>query len=105
MDADFITPELKWYIEIIRRKVWQNWIEPRHVLYPGLHARVVVRFEIGRDGSFASNPEILESSNISFLDQSGFRAVLRSAPFPPLPEGYAGDSLGVRFGFEYGERV
>ncbi|UCD57950.1 MAG: TonB C-terminal domain-containing protein [Candidatus Hydrogenedentota bacterium] len=105
LDADFITPELKWYIEIIRRKVWQNWIEPRHALLPGTHARAVIRFEISRDGNFASTPVIFESSNISLLDQSGYRAVVRSAPFPPLPESYSGESLGVRFGFEYGERT
>lgn len=105
LDTEYITPELKWYIEIIRRKVWQNWIEPVHALPPGTYARVVIRFEIGRDGTFASEPVIYESSNIFLLDQSGFRAVLRSAPFPPLPEGYTGTSLGVRFGFEYGEKV
>jgi outer membrane biosynthesis protein TonB len=105
LDTEYITPELKWYIEIIRRKVWQNWIEPVHALAPGTYARVVIRFEIGRDGTFASEPVIYESSNIFLLDQSGFRAVLRSAPFPPLPESYTGTSLGVRFGFEYGERV
>ena len=103
LDTNFITPELRWYIEIIRRKVWQNWIEPRHALPPGTHARVVIRFEIGRDGRFVLDPEIFEHSNISPLDQSGYRAVLRSAPFPPLPEGYSGDTLGVRFGFGYGE--
>jgi outer membrane biosynthesis protein TonB len=105
LDTDNITPELKWYIEIIRRKVWQNWIEPAHALPLGAHARVVIRFEIGRDGTFASDPVIFESSSIFLLDQSGYRAVFRSVPFPPLPEGYAGTSLGVRFGFEYGERA
>ncbi len=103
LDTENITPDLKWYIEMIRRKVWQNWIEPMHVLPPGTNARVVIRFEIGRDGRFASDPVIFESSNIYLLDQSGYRAVLRSAPFPPLPESFSGSSLGVRFGFEYGE--
>jgi len=105
LDTDFITPELRWYIEIIRRKVWQNWVEPRHALPAGLHARVVIRFEIGRDGRLASDPTVFEPSNIYPLDQSGYRAVVRSAPFPPLPEGYDRDMLGVRFGFEYGERT
>jgi outer membrane biosynthesis protein TonB len=105
LDTENITPELKWYIEMIRRKVWQNWIEPSHALTPGTHARVVIRFEIGRDGKFASEPMVFESSSNLALDQSGFRAVLRSVPFPPLPESYSGSSLGVRFGFEYGERV
>lgn len=103
LDTDFITPELKWYIEIIRRKVWKNWIEPRHALSSASYARVVIRFEIGPTGSFALQPEILDSSNNPFFDQSGFRAVIRSAPFPPLPESFTGETLGVRFGFEYGE--
>ena len=105
LDTDQITPELKWYVEMIRRKVWRNWIEPRHALASGVNARVVVRFEIGRSGVFALQPEVLEPSNNSFFDQSGYRAVVRSAPFPPLPESYTGESLGVQFGFEYGERT
>jgi len=105
LDTDFITAELRWYIEMIRRKVWHNWIEPRHALSSGAHARVVIRFEIGRSGAFALQPMILEPSYNSFFDQSGYRAVVRSAPFPPLPEGYTGDTLGVQFGFEYGERI
>jgi outer membrane biosynthesis protein TonB len=103
VDTEHITPELKWYIEIVRRQVWQNWIAPQHALSSGARARVVIRFEIGRDGSFATEPVIFESSNVFLLDQSGFRAVLRSTPFPPLPESYTGASLGVRFGFTYGE--
>lgn len=105
LDTEQISSELKWYIEMVRRKVWQNWIEPGHMLAPGAHAKVVIRFEIRRDGRFASTPLIYQSSNISLLDQSGYRAVLRSAPFPPLPESYSGDTLGVRFGFEYGEQA
>jgi len=105
LDTDLITPELKWYVEMIRRKVWQNWIEPRHALPPGIHARVVIRFEIKRDGNLVTTPIVYESSSIMLLDQSGYRAVVRSAPFPPLPENYTAESLGVRFGFEYGENV
>lgn len=105
LDTEQVSPELKWYIEMVRRKVWQNWIEPSHALLPGVRAKVIIRFEIRRDGRFASTPLIYESSNISLLDQSGYRAVLRSAPFPPLPESYSGDTLGVRFGFEYGAQT
>ena len=100
-----INPELGWYVETIRRKVWQSWIVPMHALAPGAHARVVIRFEIKRDGSVESTPQVFESSSISLLDQSGYGAVIRAAPFPPLPESFRGDTLGVRFGFEYGERV
>ena len=105
LDTDKITPELKWYIEMIRRNVWSNWIEPRHALASGVNVRVVIRFEIGPSGAFALPPEIFEPSGNSFFDQSGYRAAVRSAPFPPLPESYTGESLGVQFGFEYGERI
>jgi protein TonB len=105
LDTDFITPELKWYIEIVRRKVWQNWIEPAHVVPAGYNARVVIRFELGRNGEFISEPVVLKSSHVSLFDQSGYRAVIRAAPFPPLPDGYTGERLGVQFGFEYGERT
>lgn len=100
-----INPELGWYVETIRRKVWQNWVIPMHALPPGTRARVVIRFEISRDGSVESTPQVLESSSISLLDQSGYGAVVRAAPFPPLPESFRGEKLGVRFGFEYGEQA
>ena len=105
LDTDQITPDLKWYIEVVRRKVWQNWIEPRHAMSSGANIRVVIRFEIGRSGRFAMQPSILEPSNNSFFDQSGYAAVMRAAPFPPLPESYDGETLGVQFGFAFGEQV
>jgi protein TonB len=105
LDTDHITPDLKWYIGVVRNKVWRNWIEPRHALSSGANIRVVIRFEIDRSGGFAVDPSILEPSNNSFFDQSGLAAVMRATPFPPLPESYTGETLGVQFGFEFGERV
>jgi TonB family protein len=105
LDTDHISEELKWYIGIIRNKVWRNWIEPRHALASSANIRVVIRFEIDRSGRFAAEPTILEPSYNEFFDSSGLAAVMRAAPFPPLPESYSGETLGVQFGFEFGEQV
>jgi TonB family protein len=102
-DGGSINPELRWYVELLRRKVRQNWIEPRYLLAPGSYARVVIRCEIGRDGTLASDPKVYESSTIPDFDQSGYRAVIRAAPFPPLPESLQRNVMGIRFSFEFGE--
>jgi TonB family protein len=99
----FISPELRWHVEMLRSKVRQNWTEPRYLLPPGSYAHVVIRCEIGRDGVLASDPMVFESSNISGFDRSGYRAVVRAAPFPPLPESLRRNIMGIRFKFEFGE--
>ena len=98
-----ISPELRWYVEILRRKVRQNWAEPRYLLPPGSYASAVIRCEIGRDGTLASDPLVFESSKIPDFDLSGYGAVVRAAPFPPLPESLQRNSMGIRFKFEFGE--
>lgn len=85
------------YVNILRNKVAQNWNpEP----YPSSSPKkVLVYFKILKDGGVA-NLTVKESAGVSFIDRSAIRAITNSAPFPPLPAGYADDYLGVYFMFE-----
>ncbi len=85
------------YVNILRNKVAQNW-NPSP--YPSSNPKkVLVYFKILKDGVVA-NLTVKESAGVSFIDRSAIRAITNSAPFPPLPAGYADDYLGVYFMFE-----
>jgi TonB family protein len=67
---------------------------------PALGGDVValVHFTIHRNGS-VSGLEVVESSGYSSYDLAALRAVQQAAPFPPLPQSYTQDSLGVTVEF------
>lgn len=62
--------------------------------------RAVVYFKIAKDGS-VSSITVKESSGDGGFDDNARRSVQLASPFAPLPEGYAGNSLGVYFEFKY----
>jgi protein TonB len=67
---------------------------------PALGGEVValVHFTIHRDGS-VSDSRVVQSSGYSSYDLAALRAVQAAAPFPPLPQSYDQDSLGVTVEF------
>ncbi|MCD4654197.1 TonB family protein [bacterium] len=87
-----------YYLSMMKNKISENWIPPFGSVSSEESKRVVVMFRVDRSGRIFS-PEVEESSDDDLLDQSALRAVIVSAPFPPLPEGYPDASLGVHFGF------
>lgn len=87
-----------WYLQQVQRKVTEKWVQPTQRTGPGL--RVVVLFEIDRDGQVTSS-KVERSSGNSWYDQSALRAIVEASPFPPLPEGFPGQSLRVHFGFDF----
>jgi TonB family protein len=87
-----------WYLQQVQRKVTEKWVQPNQTTGPGL--RVVVLFEIARDGQ-VTNSKVEQTSGNSWYDQSALRAVVEANPFPPLPEGFPGKSLRVHFGFDF----
>jgi TonB family protein len=58
-----------------------------------------VYFQIQRNGD-VDKVEMEKSSGDPLIDQLELRAVKLSAPFPPLPEGYGEDYLGVHYDFQ-----
>ena len=90
-----------YYANILQQTVARNWktggIDPRISAAPA----VTVKFTIQRDGSVApGSVEIRQRSGIAPLDYSAQRAVLDSAPFPPLPQGFPRSSADVELTFE-----
>jgi TonB family protein len=86
-----------YYLSMLRTRVSENWIPPFGI-FDEEHKRVVVAFRIDRQGNQHA-VRVEESSGDPLLDQSALRAVVVSSPFPPLPDGFSGASLGVFFGF------
>lgn len=104
-EVEVIPPALAWYLEQVRRGIWSQWLDPGSLLDLDELARVIVRFELGREGQVVSGPTVLEGSGNALFDQSGVRAVLRAAPFPPMPAEHPDGTLGIRFTFVYGDQT
>ncbi len=89
-----------WYVEAVRRRISTNWLQS--TVDPSIRfaPRVVVQFQILRDGS-AANIQITRSSGNSSVDTSAIRAVRDSSPLERLPSDYSGSFVAVEFWFEF----
>ena len=98
-NGDF-SSRFAWYVQAVQRKVASNWlqstIDPNIVVAP----RVVVTFDILRDGTIV-NAQITRSSGNYSVDTSALRAVQNSSPLNPLPAGYSGSRVSVDFWFDF----
>ncbi len=84
------------YMAELKRRLSRNWRPPRGEKT----RRVVLKFEIARDGTLRSL-EVDESSGERVADQAAINAVEISAPFKPLPPSFSGDSVPILFTFDY----
>ncbi|MBM3319155.1 MAG: TonB C-terminal domain-containing protein [Candidatus Eisenbacteria bacterium] len=89
-----------YYLALIEARIGDRWVPPEGLVSGGKPPSATVRFDIHRDGR-VHGPKVSESSGISYFDLSAIRAVLESDPFPPLPDGFPGDRLGVFFVFRF----
>ena len=89
-----------WYVEAVQRRISGNWLIA--TVDPSVRAapRVIVTFQVSRDGGI-SNIRVQQSSGNVSVDDSARRAVLGSSPPPPLPNDYAGSSVNVEFWFDF----
>ena len=85
-----------WYVDVIRRKTAQNWLQREVAPGTPRGARVYLSFVISRDGS-PSQIRIAQSSGSPTLDTSCLRAVQRVDTYGPLPPGYNGSTLSVSY--------
>jgi TonB family protein len=92
IDSDF---PFIWYLQQAQSRITGNWNRISSTL-----GRVQIYFRIRRDGSLEAVRVELPSGNAA-LDQSALLAVKRSDPLPRLPDGFEGQTLGVRFWFTY----
>ncbi len=89
-----------YYVDIVRRKVSDNWL--KYEVDPRISdaRRVYIDFDINRSGQ-PTNIRVAQSSGIPSLDQSAVRALQRIDTFGPLPSGYSGSYVSVEFWFDY----
>ncbi len=89
-----------WYVQVIQRKVADNWL--KYEVDPSIKSaqRVYITFDIARDGH-PSNVQVEQSSGVPSLDISAVRALQRIDTFGPLPPDYSGSKISVEYWFDY----
>jgi len=86
------------YINLVLTKVNNNWLDPLPTTKA--HLTVTVYFRILRSGKI-NDLKVENSSGSPVFDQAAVQAINLSEPFPPLPDDYKSDFLGVHFEFEH----
>jgi TonB family protein len=89
-----------WYVESVQRRVSSNWLQATIDPYVQWAPRLVVTFEILRDGTVV-NTQILRSSGVVSVDRSAVRAIRDSSPLDRLPSDYDKNKVLVEFWFEF----
>jgi TonB family protein len=84
------------YMSELKRRLTRNWRPPRGEQTK----RVVLKFEIGRDGRLM-NIEVNHTSGEPLADEAAINAVKLSAPFRQLPPEFQGESVPILFTFDY----
>jgi TonB family protein len=89
-----------WYVQVIQRKVAENWM--RYEVDPGITTaqRVYITFDVARDGH-PSNARIEQSSGVPSLDISAVRALQHIDTFGPLPADFPDNKISVEYWFDY----
>lgn len=89
-----------WYVDVVRRKVSENWL--KYEVDPRISdaSRCYVTFDITRSGQ-PTNVRVEQSSGVPSLDVSAVRALQRIDSFGPLPGDYSGSKVSVEFWFDY----
>ena len=88
------------YVESVRRRISSNWLISTIDPYVQFAPRLVLTFEILRDGNVV-NIQMLRSSGIPSVDRSAIRALRDSSPLDRLPSDYSGDKVVVEFWFDF----
>ena len=89
-----------WYVQVIQRKVSENWL--KYEIDPRITSaqRVYITFDVARDGH-PTNVRVEQSSGVPSLDISAARALQRIDTFGPLPPDYPGSKISVEYWFDY----
>jgi len=91
------------YLSRVLHDVRLNWYNliPEAARPPLLkQGKVSIEFFIMKDGSVQSLHIVTPSGDIS-LDRAAYGGITASDPFPPLPNGFGGQFLALRFHFYY----
>ncbi len=91
------------YLARVLARVKQNWyaVIPESALM-GERGRVVLEFNINRDGSVPEEqPELVSTSEKQELDRAAISSIRASNPFEPLPSAFSGPYIRLRFIYFY----
>jgi periplasmic protein TonB len=92
-----------WYVEVIQRKVSENWLKYEVDRSIAGAERCYITFDIARDGH-PFNVRVEQPSGVPSLDQSAVRALQRIDTFGPLPPDYSGSKISVEYWFDYSKK-
>lgn len=89
-----------YYLQMVSDKISSNWFTS--LVDPGSSGQfqAQVYFRIFRNGQ-VSDLRVESSSGVQAFDLAALRAVQSSSPFPPLPNEYNGQYLGIHLIFEH----
>ncbi len=92
-----------WYVQVIQRKVSDNWL--KYEVDPRITSaqRVYITFDVARDGH-PFNVQVEQTSGVPSLDQSAVRALQRIDTFGTLPPDYSGSKISVEYWFDYSRK-
>jgi TonB family protein len=82
------------YQYLIIERIKAKWDIPSNL--NDYKLKTIVLFRIDKQGH-CINLKIAASSGYRSLDDSALSAIMSSDPFPPLPKGFPGEDIGVRF--------
>jgi outer membrane biosynthesis protein TonB len=89
---------LQFWINRVLANIASKWDPPSRP--PGSQEILaIVHFRVGRNGGIIVDPETRPSSGNRRYDDAAVRSILAGQPFPPLPQGYRGNTLGINLGF------
>jgi periplasmic protein TonB len=89
-----------WYVTAVQQRVSGNWLQSTVDANLSWAPRVVITFDILRDGT-VTNVQVTQSSNNYSVDSSAVRAVQQSNKLAALPAAYGGSRVSVEFYFDY----
>jgi TonB family protein len=86
-----------YYLSLVFGKIRDAWENP---VQSSATLMTTIYFRILRDGTIEQT-KVEKTSGIDLFDQSAMRAIISSAPYPPLPSEFTGEYLGIHLEFEY----
>jgi protein TonB len=89
-----------WYVTAVQQRISSNWLQSTIDANLQWAPRLVITFDILRDGTI-TNVQITQSSNNYSVDTSARRAVAQSNKLMALPAEYSGSRVSVEFYFDY----
>jgi TonB family protein len=100
IESDTKGVDFRPYLTIVKRSVRDRWYSLVPAGAIAKRACVIVQFSVSPDGRIAAMQYEYTSGDIT-LDHAAWGGVMAAEPFPPLPQGFKGDHLTLRFDFYY----